>query len=546
MSEVSRVEWREWGPHAFEAARTSDRPILLSLSASWCRPCATMDETTYADPRIAASINDRFVPVRVDVDRRPRVRDRYNAGGFPSTVFLTPTGKIIEGVTYLEPDELRSVIDHVETTWHQQGEEAGAVPETLQSDTTPVGSLTDDIPDRAYRIFLAAHDDAAGGWGDAPKFPLPSAIEFVLGRDDSMARSTLEAIRTTLVSPDGGFYRFAHGHDWSDPQRELRLADNAALIRAFANAYLHTGDDRYRATADRAIDFVTSTLWVESADGSPHAGAFANAISGEALDDTEADDRGSVDRTVYAGVNGLAIDALAAYAAYTDDEEARTYASRALDTVESDLVEDGIVAHRLGAAETDHVRWLLRDQTRVCQAMLRAHSVFGRETLQTARRIADETLDRLREDAIGALSDGPSSGPGLLSRPLRPLEANAELASVLLDLSVLTGEEAYRVTGRTILEAFAGADDAVGPRSAAYPSAVTRYLRDPLILRVGSPAGSTLHRAALRLADHRKIVVANDPAVADDAARVERGDSQSPPARSPAELVSHIETEGLD
>ncbi|WP_247728411.1 DUF255 domain-containing protein [Halovivax limisalsi] len=545
MSAESRVEWREWGPRPFVLAESTDRPILLSLTASWCRPCASMDATTYADPRIAASINDRFVPVRVDADRRPRVRDRYNAGGFPSTVFLTPDGEIIEAVTYLDPDALRSTLDHVESTWQDRGDAAGTVPETLPSDGTPKGTLAESILDRAYQTLRSANDERAGGWGGAPKFPLPAAIEFLLGRDDAMAQSALDAVRTGLASPDGGFYRFAHERDWSDPQREIRLEDTAALIRAFANAYLHTGAERYRSTAERAIEFATGTLWVEpSAETGRNDGAFANAVAGDATDDADFDaDRGrSIDRTVYAGVNGLAIDALSSHAAYTDHERAREFAQRALATVRHDLLEDGVVDHRLDAPRDEATRCLLADQTRVCRALLSARSVFGWETIPAARRVADVTIDRLRDEETGSVLDGPRSETGLLSRPLRPLEANAELASVLLDLSVLTGEEAYRADGRAILEAFAGASDTIGVRSCGYPSAVGRYLHDPLIVRVGAPAGSDLHRAAFRVADHRKIVVPNAPSVPDDAARVERGDRRSEPARSPAELVSRVES----
>ena len=79
----TKVEWREWGPEAFAAAGRAGKPVLLALRASWCEECHEMDRTTYAEPRIAANVNDGFVPVRVDVDRHPRVRDRYNMGGSP-------------------------------------------------------------------------------------------------------------------------------------------------------------------------------------------------------------------------------------------------------------------------------------------------------------------------------------------------------------------------------------------------------------------------------------------------------------------------------
>lgn len=97
MDDQTRVEWRDWGEDAFDEAAEADAPVLLSLTATWCDHCHEMDAKTYAEPRIAANINDSFVPVRVDVDRHPRVRDRYNMGGFPSTVFLAPDGTVLTG-----------------------------------------------------------------------------------------------------------------------------------------------------------------------------------------------------------------------------------------------------------------------------------------------------------------------------------------------------------------------------------------------------------------------------------------------------------------
>lgn len=87
------VDRRPWGEAAFAEARELDRPLVLSLAARWSAECRRMDEETYGEPRVAAAIDDGFVPVRVDADRRPRVRERYNAGGFPTTAFAAPDGR---------------------------------------------------------------------------------------------------------------------------------------------------------------------------------------------------------------------------------------------------------------------------------------------------------------------------------------------------------------------------------------------------------------------------------------------------------------------
>jgi len=247
MNETTRVEWREWGGEVFDEAAEADVPILLSLTATWCDHCHEMDAETYAEPRIAANVNDSFVPVRVDVDRHPRVRDRYNMGGFPSTVFLAPNGKVLTGAGYLGPDGMRQVLDSVRTMWQTKGTGAARVPRPLREDNPPAGELTADIEQGMLGHLTDTYDETAGGWGQQPKFPLPDALEFALKRDREMALRSYDAVGANLLDEyEGGFYRFATEPDWSGLQREKLLDSNGALVRAFANAYLLTGADEYR------------------------------------------------------------------------------------------------------------------------------------------------------------------------------------------------------------------------------------------------------------------------------------------------------------
>ncbi len=104
------IRWQEWGPQAFALARQEDKPILLSLSAVWCHWCHVMDETTYSDEAVIASINDRYVPIRVDNDERPDINARYNMGGWPTTAFLTPDGEVLTGATYIPPERMRQLL----------------------------------------------------------------------------------------------------------------------------------------------------------------------------------------------------------------------------------------------------------------------------------------------------------------------------------------------------------------------------------------------------------------------------------------------------
>ena len=110
---AAEIPWHPWGPEAFALARSSDRPILLSLSAVWCHWCHVMDETSYSDPDVIAAIARDFVPIRVDNDERPDINARYNMGGWPTTAFLAPDGTILTGATYLPPPAMRQALERI-------------------------------------------------------------------------------------------------------------------------------------------------------------------------------------------------------------------------------------------------------------------------------------------------------------------------------------------------------------------------------------------------------------------------------------------------
>ncbi|GAB3668185.1 DUF255 domain-containing protein [Halopiger thermotolerans] len=547
--DATRVEWREWGQDAFDEAEAADAPVLLSLTATWCDHCHEMDAETYAEPRIAANINDSFVPIRVDVDRHPRVRDRYNMGGFPSTVFLAPDGNVLTGAGYLGADGMRQVLDSVRTMWQTKGSGAARVPRPLREDNSPAGELTHDVEAAMVGQLTETYDEVAGGWGQSPKFPLPDALEFALKRDREMALRSYDAVSANLLDEyDGGFYRFASDRDWGGVQREKLLDSNGALVRAFANAYLHTGKDEYREPAERTIEFLTTTLWNGDVD------AFANsqAPGEDAAHSLDATDRATaaeppVDDGVFAGPNALAIDGLLTYYAYTDDERARRYAERALERLCEDLLADGVVAHQYDADGNDAPTPLLTNQARALEALTTAASVLDTEFLADARRVADATIDHLHDE--DSFVDGPAEGVGLLDRPLRPLDANVAFADALIDLAELVAGTAedddadadrYREYARETLEAFAGASDRFGVQIARYATAVSRLLEGPLAIRVAAEPGSDLHRAALRMADHEKVVVPDATTLEAGTARVERGDRVSDPAETPDELSERV------
>ncbi|SFG53318.1 hypothetical protein SAMN04488063_2331 [Halopelagius inordinatus] len=534
----TRVEWRRWGPDAFEEARAADKPVLLSLTATWCDGCHEMDVETYAEPRIAANVNDRFVPVRVDVDRNPRVRERYNMGGFPSTVFLTPSGDLLNGATYLGPDGMRQVLERVRDVWTEKGEEAGRVPRALAGKPTPAGEVTTRIEEHLAGQLDEKYDHRFAGWGDGAKFPMPRTVEFALKRAREQGVETLGAIRESLFDDvEGGFFRYADRPDWTDPHHEKLLDANAALCRAFANGYLYTGDEGFAEPVRETLDFLVESLW----NGAAFGGSLGPAEESDYYDGGAEERAGETgprrDLTAYAGANALAADALLTFAAYTDDERATEYARRALEYVDSSLLEDGVVTHYRTKDESGE-SLLLEDHARVVSAFVRARQVVGDEdAVETARPVADAAIDELQEPG-GAFRDGPETDVGLLDKTLRPLDGNVEMADALLDLAAVTGEDRYEEAAHDAVAAFGGAWDRIGVQVAGYGGVAARLTHPTLVVDVGSPAGSDLHRAAMRVADHEKVVVPDADVPAGNAV-VRLGDEEAT-ATTPDELMAAV------
>ena len=513
------VQWRDWGPTAFEEARERDCPVLLSLTATWCLPCREMDRTTYADPRVAAAVHDGFVPVRVDVDRRPRVRERYHAGGFPTTAVLAPDGTVVTSAGALDAEAMRDVLDAVGGAYADRGASAGDVPRALADETPPAGEVTPAIAAHFAGQLAAQYDDTHGGWGTDAKFPLPRTLEFALKHDPAHARGAFDAVERGLQDGDGGFARFAAARDWSSPSPEKPLAVSAGLCRAFANAYLHTGDDARRETATGVAAFLDEALWT--------GGAFGGSVGPD----------GRRDPTVLAGPNALAADALLALAAYVDDEDARERATTTLETLRT-LVVDGDL-RRYDDADAPSAP--LADRARLVRAFGRAGQVLGGDWAAHARAVADETVELLRTDD-GSFRDGPSDGAGLLDRPFRPLDGNASLANALLDLAALTGDERYREVARAAVAAFAGAHERFGVQVADYGAAAARLTDGGApVVWVADEPGSTLHRAALRVADHETVVRPSAPGESGTArVRTEGESAWSEPASTPEALMARV------
>ncbi|MEO5895601.1 MAG: DUF255 domain-containing protein [Vicinamibacterales bacterium] len=451
----SSVAWLPWGAAAFARAREEQKPVLLSLSAPWSAACREMDRVCYDHGEIADEINRWFVPVRVDVDRRPDVAERYDLGGLPSTVFLTVDGEIIGGGTFVPPERFREALLRVRR-------EAGGncqlpMPNSQLSTPNSPRDLDHDTAALSARVF-ATFDREHGGFGGAPKFPLAAPVRLALDlfretQSDEMAECvtrTLDAMGWGGLydEADGGFRRCAGREDWSEPQPEKLLSTNAAMLDLYLEAGTTFANERWLARAADVVEFIQRTLAI-----GPGEGWRASVES---------------DATRFTDVNALAASSLLRAARVFNDPTLEGLALQSLETVVLATYRPGQgVAHCTGG-----VRGLLTDHVAMISAHLDAWDRTGNVVYQMmAEELARFIERRLRDEARGGFLDraaGNDDEIGLLASQLRPFELNCEAALALGRLAALSPDSGFDTLAGSALAGAAETAALQGPLAAHY------------------------------------------------------------------------------
>jgi uncharacterized protein YyaL (SSP411 family) len=280
------VDWYPWGPEAFAKAREEDKPIFLSIGYSTCHWCHVMAHESFEDPEVAALMNDAFVSIKVDREERPDLDGIYmevavqatGSGGWPLNIIMTPDQKPFFASTYI-PRETRfqrtgmlELIPRVKELWtvrrEQLLESADQIVAAMQEskgDTT--GQELDlEVLTQANSQLSERFDSEHGGFGDAPKFPSPHNLLFLLrywhrtGDDKAleMVESTLQGMRRGgMYDHVGfGFHRYSTDSEWLLPHFEKMLYDQAMLALAYTEAYQATGKPEYEQTAREIFTYV--------------------------------------------------------------------------------------------------------------------------------------------------------------------------------------------------------------------------------------------------------------------------------------------------
>jgi uncharacterized protein YyaL (SSP411 family) len=478
---AAEINWHPWSRSAFDEARQSGRPILLAISAVWCHWCHVMDETTYSHPGVIDLINREFVPVRVDNDVRPDINQRYNMGGWPSTAFLTSSGDILTGATYLPPDQMADALTRVASYYRtNQAEIATRVLEARKrvgsGVTRSAGELDESILDSVLEAVTAAYDPEYGGFGNAPKFPQTDAILLLLEqaqvRSDpelrQMAVHTLEKMAGggTYDHVEGGFFRYSTTQDWSVPHFEKMLEDHAGLVSGVALAGMTSVLDSATGYLDRVLRDEKTGLYAGSQDADEHYYSL------------DADERapGSapyVDRRIYTAWNAALAIAYLDASLRCERPALGDHAATLLERLFRDVYRSG-----QGMTHAEGVGGQLGDQVWSLWAAVRAHSAgMGDQWLRAAKDLAAHLDERYGDAELGGYFDHAGGDQlGRLGERIKPLGENSVAAMALLELDVLTGDpdSPYRARARRALESVAALPRQYGLMAAVFARALDR------------------------------------------------------------------------
>ncbi|HKU66666.1 MAG TPA: DUF255 domain-containing protein [Candidatus Baltobacteraceae bacterium] len=557
------IDWLTWSPQAFERAQRENKPVLLAISAVWCHWCHVMDETSYSDPEVIAAINARYVAVRVDNDRRPDVNARYNQGGWPTTAFLTPDGALLAGATYLPPDQMRQALEQISDFYRTNREEIAERAAEIRSNPrayTPASAdeLRESIVHEVAERIAQAYDEEYGGFGEAPKFPMIDALEFLLqeyrvGNEqrhyDMVAKSLLAMSSGGMYDHvEGGFFRYSTTRDWSVPHFEKMTEDHAGLIRLLAILARTTRNDRFRQTLVSATGYVRTVLL------DPRTRLFAGSQDADEtyyarpLEERRTMQPPYVDRTSYSNWSAAMAGAFVMAGDALEDDRLVEAGEAALDALHERMRDsDGLLYHFIEASPDarPRVRGLLTDQAAYLRALLDAHEYTGEARfLDRARALVKPLRERFGA-ADGGFYDHAALEEPLGNLPLRerPLPDNALLAECFLRLHAIESEPEYRSIAEDALRVYARTYRGAGLFAAPYARALRRYL-SPLayVNLVGSAAATAeLREAAHALPDPLLVVHTTDRADGAPEAYLCRGTACAAPARTIAELREAFE-----
>lgn len=278
------VNWYPWCQEAFQKAKTENKPIFLSIGYSTCHWCHVMAHESFEDKEIAEILNQNYISIKVDKEERPDIDSIYMAvcqaftgrGGWPTSIFMTPEQKPFFAGTYFPKESrygmmgFKQLLTVIYEKWEKNREELLQSADSIITALNQNGSSQDEadikLIEFAIELYKQSYDEKFGGFGDAPKFPAPHNLLFLLSYYEKRKdKHFLEMVENTLMQMykggifdhiGYGFSRYSTDQYFLVPHFEKMLYDNALLILAYCKAYWITNKQQYREVAEKTAQYV--------------------------------------------------------------------------------------------------------------------------------------------------------------------------------------------------------------------------------------------------------------------------------------------------
>jgi uncharacterized protein YyaL (SSP411 family) len=445
-----KINWNSWSKEIFERSSKENKLILLSLSAVWCHWCHVMDETTYSEPEIIRTINENFIPVRVDVDQRPDIAERYNFGGYPTFAFLNSKGDIILGGTYVPPEQFKEILKEVAELAKNEdlNKETTSVIQSIfkPSETEPNQKVIWDILD----LVTTMYDRVYGGFGVQPKFPIPDALLFlenmyILTNQQgikTMVCKTLDNIVNGLFDKEeGGFFRYSVTRDWSTPHYEKMLDTNSNLLLIYSSAFILFHEEKYLKIANKTLEYILNKLYDKNEKlfyGSQDADEEYYKLS---LSERKKVKEPIVDKTFYAYQNSLCADSILRFGIITENKELIELSKEVTYKIIEKFYNDEGITHI-----QNEKLYLLNDNIYFLKLLLDLYqTTFEEIFLKKANEIANKIIENFFDKNFFLLKDKIETQEdfGLLKEPYFPIHENSLAVAELKILGEIQRNEAF-------------------------------------------------------------------------------------------------------
>jgi uncharacterized protein YyaL (SSP411 family) len=454
------LPWATFSPETFARAKAEHKYIVLDGSAEWCHWCHVMEATTYHDPEVRKVLDKHFIAVKVDVDSRPDLEERYGDYGWPATVMFAPDATEIGKYRgYIAPEKFKGILEEIVASGLA---EKKADDKTKPSAKAPRTALSEEHLlwiQREIDVQLEDYyDEEQGSWGRQQKAPLGWNNAWTLekakkGDETAKAKAifTLDQQSKLLDPVWGGIYQYSAARDWDSPHFEKLMTFQAPALDNYATAYRLTNDAKQLARAKAMVGFLDRFMkspeggfyTTQDADLNAHdrTKKFMDGHEYYVLDEKARLARGipRIDTHEYGKENGLAISAYCTMYEATKDAAVLATAEKAARRIgTTHATPRGGITHDVVDAANPAKQLYLSDNASFGLALVRLYEVTKNdEYLKKARALADFMIAELTDEQTGGMfaSTKDPDAVGIFAARRVPFEENVVVVRMLSHLA---------------------------------------------------------------------------------------------------------------